>query len=214
MCKKIRDLFANIQILYCIIALVSSAFLAFGLYQIHSLSGVTEGGVLGLTLLLQHWFHISPAISNFVLNVICYWLGFRMLGKDFIIYSAIATVGFSTSYAFWEQFEPFWPQFAQMPLAASIIGAIFVGIGSGLCVRVGGATSGDDALAMGFSCLTKIDIQWIYLISDLSVLLLSLSYIPLQRILYSVLTVILSGQIIGIIQKVKFPWFKPRCAEK
>ena len=48
---------------------------------------------------------------------------------------------------------------------------------------------------------TRLKIQWIYLISDLSVLLLSLSYIPLRRIAYSLLTVILSGQIIGLLQK-------------
>ena len=88
-----------------------------------------------------------------------------------------------------------------MPLLASIVGSIFVGVGSGLCVRVGGATSGDDALAMSLSRVTKIKIQWIYLASDLIVLLLSLSYIPLRRIAYSLLTVILSGQIIGLLQK-------------
>ena len=36
----------------CVIAALSSAFLAFGLYHVHSFSGVTEGGVLGMTLLL------------------------------------------------------------------------------------------------------------------------------------------------------------------
>ena len=35
--------------------------------------------------------------------------------------------------------------------------------------------------------------------SDLTVLLLSLSYIPLGRIAYSLLTVILSGQLIGLV---------------
>ena len=96
---------------------------------------------------------------------------------------------------------PLWPQIAQRPLLAAVLGALFIGIGAGLCVRVGGATSGDDALAMSLSHLTKIPIQWLYLISDLTVLLLSLSYIPLGRIGYSLLTVILSGQIIGWISK-------------
>ena len=32
---------------YCLAALLGSTILAFGLYNIHSLSGVTEGGVLG-----------------------------------------------------------------------------------------------------------------------------------------------------------------------
>ena len=54
---------------------------------------------------------------------------------------------------------------------------------------------------MSLSRVTKIKIQWIYLASDLIVLLLSLSYIPLRRIAYSLLTVILSGQIIGLLQK-------------
>ena len=89
-----------------------------------------------------------------------------------------------------------------MPLLASIVGALFIGIGAGICVRVGGATCGDDALAMSLSHVSKIPIQWIYLISDLTVLGLSLSYIPLKKIAYSLLTVVLSGQIIGWIQKI------------
>ena len=68
--------------------------------------------------------------------------------------------------------------------------------------RVNDETSGDDALAMSISRLTGLDIQWVYLISDLSVLALSLSYIPLKRLVYSLLTVVLSGQIIGLIQKI------------
>ena len=34
----------------CIGALVGSAILAFGLYHVHSFSGVTEGGILGLII--------------------------------------------------------------------------------------------------------------------------------------------------------------------
>jgi hypothetical protein len=53
---------------------------------------------------------------------------------------------------------------------------------------------------MGLSRILKTRIQWIYLASDLTVLLLSLSYIPLRRILYSLLTVVLSGQLIGLTE--------------
>jgi uncharacterized membrane-anchored protein YitT (DUF2179 family) len=89
-----------------------------------------------------------------------------------------------------------------MPITASLLGALFIGIGAGLCVRAGGATCGDDALAMSLTHITKIPIQWIYLVSDLTVLLLSLSYIPLYRITCSLVTVTLSGQIIGWIQNI------------
>ncbi len=158
--------------------------------------------MLGATLLLEHWFHISPALSSFVMNALCFLLGWRILGKSFIAYSLIAACGYSLGYGICEQFPPLWPGIVDIPLLAAILGALFIGVGAGLCVRAGGATSGDDALAMSLSHMTKIPIQWIYLISDLTVLGLSLSYIPLRRILYSLLTVVLSGQIIGWVQKI------------
>lgn len=185
-----------------VIAVFGSTILAFGMYNIHAISGVTEGGGLGLNLLLQYWFGISPAITNFVFNLICYALGWRIMGKTFLYYSGVSAVGFSVMYKVCEQFPPLWPELSHMPLLAAVSGAVFVGIGVGLCVRVGGATSGDDALAMTISRVTGIDIQWIYLITDGIILALSLTYIPLQRILYSFITVVLSGQIIGIVQKI------------
>ena len=186
---------------HCAVAFFASAFQAFGMYNIHALSGVTEGGIFGLILLLNHWLGLSPAFSSLLLNGGCYLLGWKTLGKEFIGYSVVATLGYSSCYWICEQFPPLWPGIAQLPLLASIAGALFIGIGAGLCVRVGGATSGDDALAMSLTHLTGIPIQRLYLISDLIVLLLSLSYIPLRRIGYSLLTVIISGQIIGWMQK-------------
>ena len=194
-------MFPKLKLSNCLIAFFSSAFQAFGIYHVHNLADVTEGGVLGLTLLLEHWLHISPAITGAILNGACYLLGWRMLGKAFIGYSLFAAAGFSLGYGLFEQFPPLWPALADMPLAAAILGALFIGIGAGLCIRAGGATTGDDALAMSLSHVTKIPIQHLYLISDLTVLLLSLTYIPLGKILYSLLTVVLSGQIIGLLQK-------------
>ena len=187
----------------CLTAFLASAFQAFGMYNVHALSHITEGGVLGATLLLEHWLGISPAITSFIMNTVCFLLGLRILGKEFIAYSLIAAVGYSVGYGICEQFPPLWPGIAEYPMLASITGALFIGIGAGLCVRAGGATTGDDALAMSLSRVTRIPIQWIYLVTDLSVLGLSLTYIPLRRILYSLFTVVLSGQIIGLIQPRK-----------
>ena len=108
-------------------------------------------------------------------------------------------------YRFFEQFDTFFPNLTQNLFLSSIVGALFVGVGAGLCVRMNGAPSGDDALAMALSKATGLKIQWIYLFSDLTVLALALTYIPVQKIIYSLLTVLLSGQIIGWIQKVHFP---------
>ena len=188
----------------CLIIFLGSVIQAIGIYNVHAISNVTEGGVLGLTLLLKQWFFLSPAVTSLVLNAICYALGWKTLGKSFIAYSALSIGTYSGAYALCEQFPPLWPEIANYPLIAAIAGALFIGIGAGVCVRAGGATAGDDALAMSLNHITGWPIERIYLISDLTVLILSLSYIPFRRIAWSLLTVVLSCQIIGIIQKINF----------
>ncbi len=184
-----------------VLSIIGGAILAFGLYQVHSMCGVTEGGALGLTLLLQHWFGISPAWSGLVINILCYALGLKTLGRMFLLWSAVSGGSFSLFYAFFEQFPRYWPELARRPLLAAVIGALFVGIGVGLCVRAGGAPSGDDALAMSLSRRFSWPIERVYLISDLTVLALSLTYLPMGRIGCSLITVTPSGRIIGLIQR-------------
>ena len=52
--------------------LLGAAVLSFGLFNVHSQSKITEGGILGLTLFLHHWTGISPGIFSFLLDMTCY----------------------------------------------------------------------------------------------------------------------------------------------
>lgn len=172
------------------------AVLAFGLFNIHSRTLVSEGGVLGATLLLRHWFGISPSITSFVLDAICFALGTRVLGWGFLRDSIIASGLFSTWYAVFERMGPMLPDLSACPLWAAVLGALFVGTGTGLIVIFGGACGGDDALVLTFKKLWGIPVSATYFISDLTILLLSLSYIPAARIFYSLISVILSSAVI------------------
>lgn len=184
-----------------LLATLGGGILAFGIYHVHSVSGVTEGGTLGLTLLLEHWLGLSPAWTSLIFNGCCYILGIHTLGRQFLIYSIVSAGSFSMVYALLEQFPRLWPGLAGVPMLAAIIGALFVGFGVGLSVRAGGAPTGDDALAMSLSTRFRVPIERIYLITDLTVLLLSLSYLSPGRIACSLVTVVLSGKIIGIVQR-------------
>ena len=198
-------IFSKITLKGCLLAALGSIILAFGLYNVHSFSKVTEGGILGLELLFDHWFNISPAVSGLVMNAVCYIIGLALLGGDFIIYSLVSGGLFSLSYAIFELFPPIYPDIGKYPLLAAVLGAVFVGVGVGISVRSGGAPGGDDALALSLSKITKLKIEWIYFIFDISVLGLSLSYIPLKRILFSLLSVLISSKLVGIIQRLEWP---------
>lgn len=183
--------------------LLGAAILSFGLYNVHSQSNITEGGVLGLTLLLQHWLGISPAISSFVLDLTCYAIGFKFLGKSFLKLSIVTSVCFATCYSIYERFPPLIPNLSENPVLAAVAGGIFVGVGVGFVVRAGGASGGDDALALTISHLLGWKISATYLFTDLVVLALSATYIPLTRLLCSLITVTISSLIIGAIHKSK-----------
>ena len=92
------------------------------------------------------------------------------------------------------------PNLSAYPLAAALLGALFVGVGVGLIVRQGGSSGGDDALALSISAMTGLRVSKAYLFTDLTVLTLSLSYIPIRRIAYSLITVTISSWLIDLIQ--------------
>lgn len=188
---------------YLTYILLGAFILAFGMYNIHSRTIITEGGIWGIELLLFNWFGISPAVTAPILDGTCYLMGVVFLGKEFILKSIVGTLGYSLFYAILEQFPPVLPDLDSMPFAAAIIGALFVGIGAGIVVRQGGACAGDDALALVISKKLKIKISQAYLFTDMTVLLLSLTYIPFRQIAYSLLTVLLSGWIIEKVQNWK-----------
>ena len=187
--------------LYLIIVL-GACILSFGLYNIHERTGVTEGGVLGMTLLLQHWFGLSPAITSPVMDIACYLLAWHFLGNAFAKYAVAASLAFAASHALWEQFPPLLPDLSAFPMAAAILGALFVGLGVGLVVRIGGACGGDDALALTIAHVSRWPISRCYLFTDLAVMLLSLTYIPFARIVYSLVTVTISSVVIGRVQRL------------
>lgn len=178
-----------------------SIIVSFGLYNIHLQAGITEGGILGTLLLLEHWFDLPPSLATPILDAACYLLGFRLLGKDFLKVSIAATLCCTGFYRLWEQFPYMLPDLSDHPLIAAMTGSLFVGIGVGLIVRQGASSCGDDALALVISKLSHVRLSRAYLITDLTVLLLSLTYLPLKQVGYSLVTVVLSSFIIEKVGK-------------
>lgn len=176
---------------------------SFGIHNIHQRTGITEGGILGFMLLIEHWLKISPAYITPVLDAICYFLAFRLLGWSFIKLSAVATLCVSGFFKLWEAFPPMLPDLSAHPLLAAIFGGIFVGVGFGLIVRQGGSGGGDDALALVISHKLCWSLSRAYLFTDVTVLLLSLTYIPVQRIVFSLITVTISSNLIDWIKNYK-----------
>ncbi len=187
------------RIMQMTLLLLGSAMLAFGLYNIHGQSAITEGGLLGLTLLLHHHFGISYALSGLIFDLSCYVLGFFVLGRHFARFAVIASLCYAGCMALFSAFPPVLPPLP--PLVAAVLGGVFVGVGVGGVVRIGGACGGDDAVALVFSKWLRCNIAWVYFVLDGVVLLLSLTYLEPMRIVYSLLSVTISSSLISLIAR-------------
>lgn len=188
-----------------LLTLLGTAITSFGVYNIHRQTHVTEGGVLGMILLLNYWLRIPPSVLSPVLDITCYAVAYKHLGKDFIKWSILGTLSLAGFFKIWESFPPLLPDLSAYPLAAAVLGGLFIGVGVGLIVRQGGSSGGDDALALVISKLTGCRIAKAYMFTDFTVLLLSLSYIPFRRIIFSLITVTISSWVIDWIQNVGKP---------
>ncbi len=185
-----------------LLIIIGAAICTFGIHNIHQRTSITEGGVIGMMLLVERWLGLSPAVITPVLDITCYLLAFKYLGGRFIKISVISTMSVSLFYKVWEMFPPILPDFSGYPLAAAVCGGLFVGVGVGIIVRQGGSSGGDDALALTISRVTRWRISRSYLFTDFTVLALSLTYISWQRIIFSVITVTISSFLIDYIQNM------------
>lgn len=80
-CKKLADGLTFKKIL---LILLGAMICTFGIHNIHQRTNITEGGVIGLMLLVEHWLKISPAYITPMLDAACYLLAFKFLGGNFI----------------------------------------------------------------------------------------------------------------------------------
>ena len=182
-----------------LLIIVGSGILAFGSYNFNYQNGVTEGGVLGLLLLFKNVFDISPSITNVLIDFTLFALGARFFGKRFLVCSIFATISFSISYSIFEGIGFIVPNLTNHMLLASIFAGIFVGVGVGMVLRGGGASGGDDVIALVGAKFSKLKVNHVYFLTDAIVLVMSLVYLEFNQIIFSIFAVTISGKLISVI---------------
>ena len=102
-----------------------------------------SGGVTGLALLLHALLRWPVGLLTLLFNVPIFLLGFRDVGRRFVLYSGVSVV------AFWLGVDhvPIEP-LTRDPMLASIFGGLLGGLGSALAVRAGGSLGGFDILGV------------------------------------------------------------------
>ncbi|WP_243734949.1 YitT family protein [Paenibacillus turpanensis] len=184
--------------------MLGTAIYAFGIHYFILPNALTEGGVTGITILLNYAFSIPLSISTLVLNVPLFIWGWRVLGGKNMIYTIVGTV--SLAFFLWIMelltasgwMVPF--QSEQDLFLATLYAGVTIGIGIGVVLRFGGTTGGVDIIARILHKKKGWSFGQIILMFDILVLAASLLYISQERVLYTLVAAFIASKLIDIVQ--------------
>ncbi|AKS69946.1 membrane protein [Staphylococcus schleiferi] len=154
-----------------------------------------EGGVTGLAIILYYAFHLSPAITNFVVNAILIGVGYKFLSKRSMYLTVLATVLISIFLSLTES----WHVKTDDVIINAIFGGFSVGLGIGIIVLAGGTTAGTTILARIANKYLDVSTPNALLFFDLIVVLISLTVIPLDRALLTIISLYIGTKVMDFV---------------
>lgn len=180
------------------VMIIGTAIFAFAIVYLNIPNDLAEGGITGITLILRALFGINPALSTLVLNIPLIFIGRKYLGLRTFYYTIVGTLALSFWLAVWQEISIVIDLEHDL-LIAALLGGVITGIGSGLVYRVGGTTGGSDILARILEKYFGISVGRSLLIFDSLVLIASLSYIDLNKMMYTLIFAYVFSRVIDSV---------------
>ncbi|MDM5298515.1 YitT family protein [Bacillus pumilus] len=190
----------EIRLKNIVFILIGSAIFSFGLVHFNMQNNLAEGGFTGITLLLYFLFHIDPSISNLVLNIPIFFIGWKMLGRTMFTYTIVGTVSLSVFLSIFQRFQIHMPLQHDLALAALFAG-VFIGTGLGIIFKFGGTTGGVDIIARLMNKHYQIAMGRTMFIFDACVIAISLTYLNYKEAMYTLVAVFVAAKVIDFMQE-------------
>jgi len=198
----LRTIIRQLQLILPMMA--GTAIYAFGLHYFIIPNQLMEGGLTGIAVLLNYAAGWPLSLSTLLLNIPLFLLGWRALGKQEMIYTLIGVVSLSSFLALVEYLiEKGWLvpfHTSQDYILAALYAGVTLGAGLGIVFRFGGTTGGVDIIARIASRKKSFSMGQIILSLDAVIIGLSLLYIPIEKVLYTLVAVFVASKMIDFIQ--------------
>ncbi len=160
-----------------------------------------EGGFTGITLLLYFAFNWDPAITNIILNVPVFFVGWRFLGRNTFYYTIIGTLSVSVFLSVFQKHMFLIHLENDMTLVALFAG-VFIGVGLGIIFRYGGTTGGVDIIARLVHKYVGWSMGRTMFLFDFFVIATSVfTILELVEGMYTLLAVYIGARVIDFIQE-------------
>ncbi len=192
--KKIKNKSLRYLMEYIMLTL-GSIVAAFALEQFLIPNTILDGGITGISIIIYKVCNIPLSLLVILLNIPFIYIGYRNLGKRFLIRTAYSMVVFSLFLSFFELFSPFTEEI----LLATVFGGAILGVGVGLIIKSGGCNDGTESVAIVISKKTNLSVGQVVLGFNMIIYLIAGFIFGFDRAMYSLLTYIITYKVIDFV---------------
>ncbi|HVZ55523.1 MAG TPA: YitT family protein [Chitinophagaceae bacterium] len=188
-----RNLLSEMKSVLLIAIGVLSA--AFGLKSFLMPNGFIDGGVTGISLLLNHETGFSLALLIALLNLpFVVLLGWRQISRVFSLKSMLGITLLALAVAFLPLHAV-----TSDKLLVSVFGGFFLGAGIGLTIRGGGVIDGTEILAIYLNRKSSLSVGDFILLFNILIFSVAAYLLTLEVALYSVLTYLAASKTVDFV---------------
>ena len=175
---------------------VGAVIAAFALEEFLVPFTILDGGVVGISMIISQLSGWPLGVLTIVLNIPFMILGYRRLGKRFLIKAIYAMVVFSSFLGVFEHMK----EVTNQEILVVVFGGVLLGIGVGLILRYGGCPDGTEIVAMLLSHHMEFSVGQIVLFFNIIIYAVAGFLFGPDRALYSLLTYFITSKIIDIVE--------------
>lgn len=174
---------------------LGSAVAAVGLEIFLVPNNIIDGGVVGVSVIANYLSGIPLGVYTFGLNLPFLLIGYKQIGKSFVISSLFSITAFSV---FISILHPI-PGLTSDVLLATVFGGIILGAGVGLILRSGGSLDGTEIVAIILNKSTPLSVGQIVMIINIFIFSCAALVLGWDRALYSMLAYFVAHKVIDVV---------------
>ncbi|UTR08292.1 YitT family protein [Alkalihalobacillus sp. LMS6] len=180
-----------------LLVIVGAIFAAVAIELFLLPNNIIDGGIIGISLILNRITSINFGLLVFLLNIPFLYIGYKHLGKSFFVYSLLGIIGLAATEAILHQFH--FAPITDTPLLATIFGGLLLGIGVGIVIRNGGAMDGTEILSLLITKRLPFTVGECVLVFNIFVFAWAVFVFGIENAMYSVLTYYVAAKAIDTV---------------
>ncbi len=194
--QEIKDLEVEVthefwDFFYLLLGIIAASF---GLKGFLMPSAFIDGGVTGISLMINELTGISLSLLLVCFNLPFLLIAYFAIGKRFAVKSIIGIVLLAVAVAF----IPY-PQITDDKILIAAFGGLFLGLGIGLAIRGGAIIDGTEVLAIFISRKTILTVGNVILIFNVIIFMTAAYFLSTEIALYAILTYFAASKTVDFV---------------